>query len=396
MEIRIDSLAVGGDGIGRAADGRVVFVPAALPGELVRVTITEERRSMLRGAVVEVLEASEDRQDPWCPHVRDGCGGCGWQHVRHERQIELKRLIVIDALRRTAKLDASDAERIVELGPSLPDRGVRTTARGAVLPEGRVGMRAYHSDVVVPIASCGVLHPSLDVGMWTADVPAGASEVEVRVGLSSRTRSVRLIATDPRGGALRPDASGLVRETVAGVEFQVSSGSFFQTSAVGAETLVEVVDQAVGRTGDGQRLIDLYGGVGLFAATIGQRFDAVTLVELSKPACRDARVNLARHPHAEVVESDVARWRPGRSGGPAPVVIADPARRGLDRAGVATVLACRPDRVVLVSCDVGAFARDVRLLLDAGLSLDGVTCLDLFPNTPLVEVVSTFTAPERS
>ena len=158
---------------------------------------------------------------------------------------------------------------------------------------------------------------------------------------------------------------------------------------------MRIVDDAVGPAEVGQRLIDLYGGVGLFAATVGGRFDAVTVVELNKSSCRDARANLVRHPKAQVVEADVARWRPARVSGPAPVVIADPARRGLDRAGVATVVACRPNRVVLVSCDVGAYARDVRLLLDANYLLIDATCLDLFPNTPLVEMISTFEPAER-
>ena len=301
---------------------------------------------------------------------------------------------MIDALRRTAKLDLSVAESVVRLGPALPDRGYRTTARGAVGIDGHIGMRAYHSDVVVPITTCGVLDPSLDAAMWSAAVPPGVAEVEVRVGLSSRDRSIRLIASGS-GEVPRTDPSSIVRETIAGVPFQISSGSFFQTSAVGAEALVRIVDDAVGPADDGQRLIDLYGGVGLFAATVGRRFDAVTVVELAKSSCRDARANLVRHPKAQVVESDVARWRPARVAGPAPVVIADPARRGLDRAGVATVVACRPNRVILVSCDVGAFARDVRLLLDANYSLVDATCLDLFPNTPLVEVISTFEPAER-
>ncbi len=246
----------------------------------------------------------------------------------------------------------------------------------------------------MPITTCGVLDPSLDAAMWSAKVPEGVAEVEVRIGLSSRDRSIRFIGGSQED-APRTDPSSIVRETIAGVPFQISSGSFFQTSAVGAEALVKIVDDAVGPAADGQRLIDLYGGVGLFAATVGRRFDAVTLVELAKSSCRDARANLVRHPKAQVVESDVARWRLARVAGPAPVVIADPARRGLDRAGVATVTACRPDRVVLVSCDVGAFARDVRLLLDATYSLVDVTCLDLFPNTPLVEVISTFEPADR-
>ncbi len=393
MNVDISALAVGGDGIGRAADGRVVFVPGALPGETVRVHTVEERKSMLRAEIDEVLVASSDRQDPWCPHRVQGCGGCGWQHVRPDRQPALKRSIVIDALRRTGGLSAEDAERLVRLGPELPDRQHRTTLRASVDENGHLGMRAYRSDDIVPIVSCGVAHPSLDAALWSSEVAPGALELEMRVGLVSGERTSRLVfpGDDPFNGPLPP---GSIRETIAGVSLRVSAGSFFQTSAVGAECLVTLVDEAVGPAEEGQPLVDLYGGVGLFAATVGARFDSVTVVEISRSACRDARTNLASKTGVEVVERDVAKWRPARRGGPRPVVVADPARRGLDRVGVETIAACRPSRVVLVSCDVGSYARDVALLIEAGFDLVDAVCVDLFPNTPLVEVVSTFVPRE--
>ena len=389
MNVDVVGLAVGGDGIGRAADGRVVFVPGALPGESVRIEITEERKSLLRGAIVEVLTASADRQVPWCPHVADGCGGCGWQHVRPQAQPELKRAIVVEALRRTAKLDAEFADQVVRIGRELPDRGHRTTVRAAVAPDGQVGMRAYHSDRIVSIGSCGVAHPSLDKIVWSMEVLPGVAEVEVRVAAATGERTIRFVADDEDGRTVT-SPPGVLYETIAGARLRVSPGSFFQTSAVGADALVEAVDAAVGPAQPGQTFVDLYGGVGLFAATVGERFDAVTLVELAPSSCSDARFNLSGRGRAEVVQRDVARWRPTRRPGPAPVVVADPARRGLDRAGVDTIAACRPAKVVLVSCDVGAYARDVRLLIDAGFELTQAVCIDLFPNTPHVEVVSTF------
>lgn len=389
VNVVIDALAVGGDGIGRAADGRVVFVPGALPGETVRVRTVEERKSMLRAEIDEVVVASPDRQDPWCPHRAQGCGGCGWQHVRPDRQISHKRSIVLDALRRTAGLDAEGADRLVRLGPELPDRHHRTTMRASIDADGRVGMRAYRSDRVVPIVSCGVAHPTLDAFLWSSEVAPGALELEMRVGLASSERTSRLVfpGDDLVHGPLPP---GVVHETIAGVSLRVSAGSFFQTSAMGAQALVDLVDEAVGPAAAGQLLVDLYGGVGLFAATVGRRFDAVTVVEVARSSCRDARVNLASRASAEVVERDVARWRPIRRVGPRPVVIADPSRRGLDRGGVETIAACRPDRIVLASCDVGSYGRDTKLLIEAGFDLVDAVCLDLFPNTPQVEVVSTF------
>lgn len=391
----IVGLAVGGDGIGRAADGRVVFVPGALPGESVRIVVTEERTSLLRGEVAEILTASPDRQEPWCPHLADGCGGCGWQHVRPESQASLKRSTVVEALRRTAKLDADMAERVVRLGSALPDRGHRTTVRAAVMSGGEIGMRAHRSDRVVPITTCGVAHPLLDAIVWSMEVLPEVDEVEVRVGVASGERTVRFSSGDGEGNRSVTSPPGVLHETIAGARLRVSPGSFFQTSAVGAEALVEAVDAAAGSAGRGQLLIDLYGGVGLFAATVGERFEAVTLVELAASSCSDARFNLAGRSGVEVVQRDVNRWRPTRTAGPAPVVIADPARRGLDRGGVATIAACRPSRVVLVSCDVGSFGRDVGLLTDAGFSLHDAVCLDIFPNTPHVEVVSTFLPTPR-
>lgn len=396
MLVDIVGLAVGGDGIGRAADGRVVFVPGALPGDSVRIVVTEERKSLLRGDVAEVLVASPDRQDPWCPHLADGCGGCGWQHVRPESQPILKRGTVVEALRRTAKLDAEVAERVVRVGPTLPDRGHRTTVRAAVTAGGDIGMRAYRSDRVVPVVSCGVAHPSLDAVVWSMDVLPDVDEVEVRVAVATGERTVRFISGDDEGNRSITSPPGVIHETVAGVKLRVSPGSFFQTSAVGADALVEAVDAAVGSASPGQTLIDLYGGVGLFAATVGDRFDSVTLVELSASSCSDARYNLAGRSGVEIVQRDVNRWRPMRTRGPAPVVVADPARRGLDRGGVETISACRPSRVVLVSCDVGSYGRDARLLLDAGFTLHDAVCLDIFPNTPHVEVVSTFLPAPRS
>lgn len=391
VDVVIDALAVGGDGIGRAADGRVVFVPGSLPGETVRVRTVEERKSMIRAEIDEVVAASPDRQEPWCPHRAEGCGGCGWQHVRPDRQLALKRSVVLDALRRTAGLDSETADRLVRLGPELADRHHRTTMRAAIDAQGQVGMRAYRSDQIIPIVTCGVAHPDLDAVMWTSEVAAGALELEMRVGLASGERTSRLVfpGDDLLHGPLPP---GVVHETIAGVSLRVSAGSFFQTSAAGAQALVELVDEAVGSANAGQLLVDLYGGVGLFAATVGRRFDAVTLVEIAKSSCRDARVNLASRTAADVVERDVTRWRPVRRAGPRPIVIADPSRRGLSRAGVATIAACRPERVVLASCDVGSYARDASLLIEAGFELTDAVCLDLFPNTPHVEVVSTFVA----
>jgi 23S rRNA (uracil1939-C5)-methyltransferase len=166
----------------------------------------------------------------------------------------------------------------------------------------------------------------------------------------------------------------------------VSPGSFFQSSPASAELLVGAVRRAVAGIDLGStRMIDAYGGVGLFAATIGRDAAEVVLVEVSPSSCADAIVNLA-DVRATVVRSTVEDWPPVAAG----VVIADPARSGLDRIGVASLVATDAETIVLVSCDAASLGRDARLLEGSGYSHRGTEVLDVFPNTSHVEAVSRF------
>ena len=157
-DVAVTGLAVGGDGIGRGPDGRVVFVRGALPGERVQVAVREQRRDFLRGDVVVVHEAAPERVAPPCLHVAAGCGGCGWQHVHPDAQPLLKAGMVAEALRRQARL--TDVE--VAVASALPATRYRTTVRAAVGPDGRLGFRGHRSHRVVPVDDCLVAHPLLE------------------------------------------------------------------------------------------------------------------------------------------------------------------------------------------------------------------------------------------
>jgi tRNA/tmRNA/rRNA uracil-C5-methylase (TrmA/RlmC/RlmD family) len=197
---------------------------------------------------------------------------------------------------------------------------------------------------------------------------------------------VRVVTGDVLGAGRR----AWLHEEVAGVRLRVSARSFFQSGPEAAEALVAAVGAAAGDVGAGTRLADLYGGVGLFAATVG-RAARIELVEASASATADARVNLGAL-EARVVRSDVARWHAR----PCDVVVADPPRAGLGRGGVRAVRRTRAPRLVLVSCDAGALGRDARLLADAGYRLVASTVVDAFPHTPHVEVVSRFDRAPRA
>lgn len=391
---RIERLVAGGDGLARMADGRVVFVVGGLPGELVELDIVETKKDFARGVVAQILEPSPDRVTEPCPFVARGCGGCSWQHLDPARHRDAKVDIVREALRRTARMP--DVE--IRAGASLPPSGSRTTLRMAVSNNGRLGLRRTHSHDVVEVDHCLVAHDLLHDIVANARVSL-ASEATIRCGVDSGERAVWL--HDERGydvktatvDGLADDVlvgrKSVIHERIHGVELRVSMPTFFQSSPRAAELLVSAVDEAAGDaalSGDLGPIVDAYGGCGLFSATLVDLDVDVTVVESSRSACADAKINLMDH-RARIEEVAFEQWNPIRAG----LVIADPARNGLGKRGVEVLAATRASCVVLVSCDAVAGARDIALLAERGYRCESVTVLDLFPNTPHVEVVSRLT-----
>jgi 23S rRNA (uracil1939-C5)-methyltransferase len=339
-----------------------LFVPGALPGERVRARLVDVRKRHAHGALLAVVTPAPGRRTPPCPHVADGCGGCDWQHATEALQAELRRTIVRDALERIGRI----TDPVVEDGTPVPAR--RTTVRAAVV-DGRAGYRRRRSHEVVHPRTCMVVHPRLEALL--VDGRYEGDEVQLRVG--ARTAETAVDAT--------------VHEEVAGRRWRISPGSFSQPSPEAAEALVHEVGLAVGPPAGG-RLVDLAAGIGLFAGTVGAGFDEVVAVEVSSSAVADAEVNLADLP-LRIVRSTIERWEPV----PADVVVADPPRAGLGRAGVERVAATGAPTVVLVSCDAASLGRDAGLLVAAGYRLERSRVLDLFPQTSHVEVVSRFVHP---
>jgi len=215
----------------------------------------------------------------------------------------------------------------------------------------------------------------------------GADEVSLRVGAASGERSlwaagpaVRVSGCDAAVG-LGPQAT--VHERVGRSMLRVSAESFFQSGPEAAKLLVDTVGSLVGDVADLTGVVDAYGGVGLFSAALG--LQQPVLVESSSSSCADAQVNLAQA-DVTVHHCTIEEWAPQE----APLVIADPARAGLGAPATAVLATTAAPRIVLVSCDPVAFARDVTLLAVHGYELQQIRVLDLFPHTPHVEVVSLF------
>jgi 23S rRNA (uracil1939-C5)-methyltransferase len=381
--VRVEKMAAGGDAIAHLADGRVVFVDGALPDETVRVQITTNKRDFAKGLVAEVMQPSPHRIEPPCPELAKGCGGCGWQHATPDAQLRWKTEVVADALRRTAKLP--DAE--VHVGGSVGPWGYRTSMRLAVTPDGRVGLRSGASHRIVALDSCMVAHPSL-AALLPAVRIAGGEELSIRVSVAtgeatawSSSGGVRFDGVAPHV-AIGPDS--VLYEDVAGTRLRVTAASFFQSGPAAAELLVATVKQVAGDALRDLRgpLLDAYGGIGLFAATLGAA--EALVVESSPSSCADAMVNLGDR--ASVQRMQFEDWLPR----PIELAVVDPARAGLGREATDVLAATGAPVVVLVSCDPVSLARDTTLLAAHGYRHAGSTVLDLFPHTPHVEVVTRF------
>ena len=347
MPVRIDSVAHGGDGIGRAA-GKVVFVRGAVPGDLVEVGIVESHPRFDRAAVAGVVEPSVHRVEPPCP-VFGRCGGCAWQMASYPAQLEWKREVVVSQLAHVGRLEA-EVGPVLAAGDAYRYRNrvdLRTTA-------GRFALLEEASHTRVAIDDCLLVVESLR-RLLERLAPGDNRRVTLRAG----------VATD---------------EVVA-----IGSGPGY-TPTAGAEQLVQLVGrglEAADRTGI---LVDAYAGGGLFAATAGSSFETVVAIESDRTAVSDLGVNCSgARVVAEPVDEAFDRL-------PATVeaVVVDPPRQGLGRAVVERIVARSPSVVVSVSCDPASAARDSRLLVDAGYSLDWVQPVDLFPQTPHIETVSRF------
>ncbi|MEU4578438.1 class I SAM-dependent RNA methyltransferase [Nonomuraea sp. NPDC023979] len=409
LELTVGPVAHGGWCVARH-EGRVVFVRHALPGERVRAEVTEETTRFLRADAVEILQPSPDRVVPPCPYAGPGlCGGCDWQHATLEAQRGLKAAVVAEQLHRLAGIER---DVVVEEVPGAKDGlGWRTRVQFAALPDGRLGLRKHRSHDLQLIDACLIAHPEVEAVAAEDHQWPGAASVEV-IASSEGDRAV-VVAPRPRRKVAVPDldapasilldqgkgrtvprhGSGLLHERVGDREFRVSGSGFWQVHPGAAETLLDAV-LAYAAPEPGEWALDLYCGVGLFAAGLAEAVGpegAVFGLESEAAAVRDARANLRDLPQARVergrVEEALDRFQIER----ADLVVVDPPRSGLGLDVVERVVSLEPLRVVYVSCDPATLARDLKWFAERGYELGDLRAFDAFPMTHHVECVALLT-----
>jgi tRNA/tmRNA/rRNA uracil-C5-methylase (TrmA/RlmC/RlmD family) len=399
FEVTVGPVAHGGHCVARH-EGRVVFVRHSLPGERVRVRVTEDRHpGYCRADAVEVLTASPHRVDRPCPYSGPGkCGGCDWQHVDPAEQRRLKAAVVREQLARLAGLP--DVHVTVEELPGGPLRW-RSRARFAVDRSGTPGLRRHRSHDVVVLDDCPITVASAAAAVLHRRWPgAGAVDVSVdSVGAVTTTRldrrghptSSRVVRP---GGELPEEPSRRAERRAGGRDWEVQGTGFWQVHPGAADALVSAV-AGFAAVRPGETVLDLYAGAGLFGGALGPATGEggrVVCVEADPAACAAADANLADLPQAEVWQGEVdaeglADLVAELGGGP-DVVVLDPPRAGAG-AGVSREIAATGARaVVYVACDPAALARDVAAFGAAGYRLTALRGFDAFPMTAHVECVA--------
>lgn len=371
--VRLGAIAHGGHCVARL-DGRVVFVRHGIPGELVRLRITDDSKARFWwGEVAEVIESSADRVTPPCP-VAGRCGGCDFQHIDLARQRELKAAVVAEQLQRLAGLDWP-----VEVEAVPGDQvglGWRTRMR-YLARDGRVGLRGWRSDelVALPEGGCRIAHPGGPDDL-VQFAPVGVDgELQVVVADSG----VTVLGAD--GAPVQGEA--IVTQHCNGRDYLLRADGFWQVHPGAAQTLTDAVLAGLGPQA-GELALDLYCGVGLFAGALADAGCRVTGVEASKAAIELARRNVpeARF-HAGRMER-MGRQLPRR----ADLIVLDPPRTGAGRQVVQRLAGMGARAIAYVACDPAALARDLATFAEAGYRLTGLRAFDLFPMTHHVECVA--------
>jgi tRNA/tmRNA/rRNA uracil-C5-methylase (TrmA/RlmC/RlmD family) len=356
FEAVVGPVAHGGHCIVRLPEpeSRVVFTRHALPGERIVVEITEgtDGDRFWRGDAVSVLDPSPDRVAAPCAVAGPGlCGGCDFQHVALPAQRALKAAVVVEQLRRLAGLNL-DVQ--VEAVPG-DEEGLRWRSRvqWATTSDGQRGLRAHRSRRVVPVEDCLIAQVS----------------------------------------AREPASGPVVIETVLGVDFAVEPDGFWQVHPGAPSVLVSTALSMLSPK-PGERVLDLYAGVGLFARFLSDAVGPgarIVAIEGDRAAAQHAVENLASHPGAVVECGSVDRVLASAYDEPFDLVVLDPPREGAKRGVVEQVVDRAPRAVAYVACDPAALARDVAIFSEHGYRLEALRAFDLFPMTHHVECVALFT-----
>ncbi|MDX1613446.1 MAG: TRAM domain-containing protein [Candidatus Promineifilaceae bacterium] len=400
LTLTLTAMANGGAALGRDESNRVVFVPFAIPGERVRVTVVEDRPRFARAQLEEVLAPSPERIEARCPHFGP-CGGCHFQHIRYEAQLQYKTEVLRDQLQRIGGFDDPPIEPLL---PNTDPWSYSNVVTYNVTQEGRLGFWSPREGQVIPIETCHIIRPELLALYQDVDLELpGLRQLALRVGADGELLAALMVEGDeppalesdfplsvvlllPDGSAVNLIGDNYVVQTIAEWEFRVSAGCFFYPDAEASAVLMAHLVKWAGLSGR-ETVLELYSGVGAATAFLAEEAAEVVAVEVSGDAVADAAYNLAAFDNVSLYEGAVEEVLPLLDLAPE-LIVMDPPDDGLSPAVMDDVQRLAARRVIYISSDVATLARDGRRLAAGGYQPLAIQPLDMYPQTYRLLTVS--------
>lgn len=400
FDVEMEKMVFGGDCLGRLPDGRAVFVPFVLPGETVRVELTEEKKRFARARPVEILTASPDRISPRCIHFGE-CGGCQYQHLDYAKQLHLKEALLRDQFQRIAHIENPPIQPII---PSPDPWHYRNHVQFHLGQGGELGFIHADGEHLLIIEECHLPQPEISA-LWP-QLELGPESGVYRLGIRqdsfddimlilegddpsppefSEDIPVSAVYTPPEARLTVLAGDDHLVYTLLERHFQVSARSFFQVNTPMAEKMISHLLDNLDLT-ENTRVIELYAGVGLFSAFIAPQIGHLTAIESSGSACHDFVTNLNEFDNVTLYEAQAEDVLPTLDL-PVDLLIMDPPRAGLAPAVHDALAKIQPAQIAYISCDPATLARDTKRILGNGYQLQSLTPFDLFPHTGHIECV---------
>jgi 23S rRNA (uracil1939-C5)-methyltransferase len=400
IEIKMEKMVSGGDCLGRLPDGRAVFVPFVLPGELVRVEVVDEKKRYAHAIPVELLKRAPERISPRCIHFGE-CGGCQYQHLDYQSQCVLKEYLLKDQLQRIAHIENPPIQPIV---PAPNPWQYRNHIQFHLGQGGELGYIHSDGEHLLIIEECHL--PQQEINALWPQLELGSESGVYRLGIRQDTYDNLMLIMEgddskppefsediPVSAVYTPPEARLtvlagddhLVYTLHDQHFQVSARSFFQVHTAMAEKMISFLLENL-QLEKTTRVIELYAGVGLFSAFLAPRVGQLTAIESSGSACHDFVVNLDAYDNVVLYEAEAEEVL-STLNMPVDLLVMDPPRSGLAPAVHDALAKLQPKQIAYISCDPATLARDTKRILSNGYQLQSITPFDLFPQTGHIESI---------
>ena len=416
IQIEVESLNYSSYAVGRA-DGFVVFTSGGVPGDRLLVRMKQIKKNYAVAELVDIVSASPHRCHPPCVHFIEGCGGCQWQHIAYDYQIQWKEEIVRQALKRIGKLEDVPEMEIHEMNSPLRYRN-KLRLFPAEDP-GMLGMRRAESHQVVPVKKCPISSDAINFlsPLFRGEIFSADSEIsEIGIRASDTYQNVMLSCTyrrdNPmieahihklseisavssvfyrirRGKFIPGYGDSVIKEKIRGIEYRIGPQCFFQVNISGLNAIIDLVKEFAGR--DNKLVVDAHCGVGTFALQMARISDMVWGVDISSSSISLARSNAVENGITNVhfrkgTISDLLSGELRDT--PLDLVILDPPRKGCEKADLQAVIQAMPEKLIYISCNPTTFARDLHELSKSGYEILRLAMVDMFPMTYHLEVIA--------